>query len=402
MSLKKNVLFIMPSLTAGGGQKSLINLLHEIDYECFHVDLFLFNHEGLFMNEVPPEVQIIPLQDNYKRFASRLHKSISSFLARGNYSLAYMRLIYSMNNRRRANSAIKEQKGWAYLSHSIQQLNKKYDVAIGFLEKSPIYFCVDKVDADVKIGWIHNDYDKLEADPNFDKTYFEQLNHIVTVSGECERALHQVFPNHKDKVRVIHNIVSPKAINNLANDHSECHSPQEEGVIHILSIGRLHAQKNFKLAILSCKELVKRGYNICWRIIGEGEERKELAECIQKNGLENHFKLIGLRSNPYPYIKQSDIYVQTSKFEGKSIAIDEAKILSKPIVVTNFSTASDQIQDGINGLIVEMNAGAVADGIERIIKDSSLKNKLVSNLRNEELSTEREIHKLYDLVGVGQ
>ena len=143
------------------------------------------------------------------------------------------------------------------------------------------------------------------------------------------------------------------------------------------------------MAIESCRKLLDKGYKVKWYVIGEGDEREKLTNLIKENRLEEHFYLIGLKSNPYPYLKQADIYVQPSRFEGKSIALDEAKILNKPIVVTNFSTAKDQINDGIDGLIVEMNSNAVAEGIERLINDKKLKQTLINNLSKLKLGNRR-------------
>ena len=152
------------------------------------------------------------------------------------------------------------------------------------------------------------------------------------------------------------------------------------------------------MAIEACRLLVDKGIEIAWYVIGEGEERQRLERMIADYGLQRHFILLGLKDNPYPYVKQADIYVQPSRFEGKSIAIDEAKILQKPIVVTSFSTAADQITHERNGLIVEMSAEAVADGIERFVKDDSLRSRCVAALRAEPLGTEHEIEKLYELL----
>ena len=101
--------------------------------------------------------------------------------------------------------------------------------------------------------------------------------------------------------------------------------------------------------------LIDNGFNIHWIVVGEGNERNNLEQLISEYKLEKHFQLIGAKENPYKYIQLSDIYVQASRFEGKSIAIDEAKILAKPIVVTNFDTAKDQIENMVNGLIVDTN-----------------------------------------------
>lgn len=399
MMMKKNLLFIMPSLTAGGGERSLVNLLSKIDYEQYNVDLFLLSHKGLFMNMLPEEVNVLSLHDDYTNFAMPLVNSIWQFLKHGQTSLAYNRVMFSIKNRVFKTVGLREQGSWKHLSSSIIQVNKKYDVAIGFLEKTSIYFCVDKVNARKKIGWIHNDYDKLGMDPMFDLEYFEKLDHIITVSDECSSVLKKRFPELNHKVMVIHNIVSPAIIHVLANKVAEDVYGRKKGEVVILSIGRLNIQKDFELAIKTCKKLVLRGFNLQWNIIGEGEERERLTKLIREEGVEKHFKLIGLKTNPYPYIKQADIYVQTSKFEGKAIAIDEAKILNKPIVVTNFSTAQDQIKDGIEGLIVDMNEDAVAAGIAKLIQDQTTRTRMSDYLSHLRLGTEDEIEKLYKLLG---
>jgi glycosyltransferase involved in cell wall biosynthesis len=351
------------------------------------------------MDFLPKEVQLLSLPDTYKQFSLPFLQSIKTLLFNSNLQLMLNRVMFSVRNTHRRGSSVTEQYSWRYISSALKHLDKKYDVAIGFLEKTSTYFCVDKVNAARKIGWVHIDYDKLGMDPDFDFYYFDQLDHIVTVSEECAHILKKRFPEQRNKINTIYNIVSPKVINQMVEqENDEVYNRSGDEII-ILSIGRLHTQKGFETAIEACAKLVAQNYNVRWHVIGEGDEREKLTALIHKHRLENHFFLLGLRPNPYPYIKQSDIYAQPSKFEGKSIAIDEAKILNKPIVVTNFSTARDQIEDGINGLIVDMDADAVAAGIMRLIDDAELRNRLIHHLSNENFGTEEEINKLYELVG---
>lgn len=395
---KKNLLFIIPSLSAGGGEKSLVNLLNQIDYSQFNVDLFLLNHNGLFMDYIPKEVNIIPLPETYELFSLTFFKSIKELFKKAKISLAYNRIAFTLKNKYSKNVITKEQYTWKYLSKSLETLEKRYDVAIGFLEKTSTYFCVDKVSALKKIGWVHIDYDKLGMDPKFDINYFRKLDKIVTVSEECANIFKIRFPTEENKVETIYNIVSPTMINNMANKQGgDVYNRKREEII-ILSIGRLHYQKGFELAIQACKRLVTEGYKIKWYIIGEGEERLNLTNLIKANKLEDHFKLLGLKANPYPYIKQADIYVQTSRFEGKSIAIDEAKILNKPIIVTNFSTAKDQINHNQDGIIAEMNSIAISESIEKLVNNDQLRNNLIKNLSKMELGTVEEINKLYEII----
>jgi glycosyltransferase involved in cell wall biosynthesis len=305
--------------------------------------------------------------------------------------------MFSVRNRQISDTSRKEQYTWKYLSCALDKLDKTYDAAIGFLEKTSTYYCVDKVDAHRKIGWIHIDYDKLGMDPEFDIPYFRKLDNIVTVSEECSRIFSKRFPCQRDKIKVIYNVVSPRTIYKLAEDRVR-DIEKKEGVTTLLTIGRLHYQKGYEMAVEACKILVSKGYEIKWYVIGEGEDREKITRLIDKYGMQNHFILLGLKSNPYPYINQADIYVQPSRFEGKSIAIDEAKILRKPIIVTNFSTAKDQIVNRETGLIVDMNPVGISNGIEELIADKKFVNTFYNNLSQLNLGTELEVEKLYSII----
>lgn len=394
--MKKDILFIMNNLTCGGAEKALISLLETIDFTKYNVDLLLFKKEGLFLSKVPPKVNLLEEPFGYKYFDMSIKSALLECIKNGRLDVAFSRIMAGFIFRTETNQAKCEQRVWKYLSLSMKKLNKEYDIAIGFLEKTPIYFSVEKVTAKKKIGFIHNDYNKLGMDSAIDYPFFEKLDHVITVSDECASVLKEKFPKYKHKIEMIYNIVSPRILKKLSLESTDLNANE----INIVSVGRLHSQKGFDLAIKACKEIVERGHNIKWHVIGEGEERSELAKLISSNQLEDHFFLKGIRENPYPYIYTADIYVQPSRFEGKSIAIDEAKILNKPIVVTNFSTAEDQIRNKVNGLIVDMTPQGVAEGIINILSDRDLKDHLISNLRQEQLGTEVEVEKLYKLFKV--
>lgn len=309
----------MPSLSSGGGERSLVNLLNQIDFDQYNVDLQLLNVEGLFMELVPKQVRIVPVAGTFHLFKLGLGLSVQRYLRSGNLSLAYYRFMFSLENRRAKNASIGEQLSWKYMSKSMEKLKKHYDAAIGFLEKTSIYYCIEKVDADKKIGWIHTDYDKLGMDPIHDINYFEKLDYIVTVSEECANTLERNFPDQSHKINIIHNIVSPTTIRSMAEEQEHDVYDRTGDELIILSVGRLTPEKGFDLAVEACRDLLNRGYHVKWNIIGEGEEREKLTKLIEENGLTQHFKLLGLKNNPYSYIKQADIFVQTSKFEGNRL-----------------------------------------------------------------------------------
>lgn len=394
--MKKKLLFVIPSLDAGGAEKSLINLLCQFDFKKYEVDLFLFKNSGLFLNSLPEEVKIIAHDKSFAIFNQGVFTSCMQYLLKANLRLFTARIEFFLANRFIANKAVSEQKSWKYICKSIGTLDAKYDCAISYLEKSSLYFVVDKVNSLNKIGWIHTNYSTSGMNPEFDASYFNKLNQIVTISEACIASLVHFFPKMEHKISLIENIVSPKMIQDLVQLENDYKFDIQD--VNILTVARLSTEKGIDLAVETCTILVKNNSTIKWFVIGDGPERENLEQKIRENKLEYNFFLLGLKENPYGYLNQCTIYVQPSRYEGKSIAVDEAKILKKPILVTNFSTAKDQICSGENGIITEMNSNALANSILHLIQNRDLMEKFSLNLGCEKLGTEDQIHKLYDLI----
>lgn len=401
---RKQVLFAMNHLGCGGAEKALLSLLEILDYTRYDVDLFLFKHEGLFMSKIPPQVNLLSEPPLFKCFDMPAKKALLRSVRSGRIDIAGSRVLAGFINKTEKNKARNDQRIWKYVSASVPSLGKKYDIAVGYLEMAPTYFVVDKVQAKKKIGWIHTNYSNSGMDHRLDQYYFEKLDHVVTVSQECEKPLKALFPFANDKIHVIGNIVSPSVIKKLSQEQvSEHDFNNADGSITILTIARLCHVKGIDLAIEACRMLVDRGVNVKWHVLGTGTEKEnfEYNQMIQDYGLEEHFKLAGVKENPYPYLSKAHIYVQPSRFEGRSIAIEEAKILGKPIVVTNFSTVKEQITDDETGVIVEVNAASLASGILEVIENDNLKVKLRMKLAAEALGSEDEIYKVYTLFNRG-
>lgn len=391
--MKKKLLFVIPSLDAGGAEKSLVNLLNTLDPEKFSVDLFLFVKRGLFLPQIPPFVNIISPGSDLVAFQQPLLKSIAGFLSRGKLKLAWHRFKFAQLNKLHQNSSVAEQKSWPYLRSAVGFVPGTYDAAIGFLEKSSIYFTVDRVAAKKKLGFIHTSYSKLQSDKDIDSRYFTLLDTLVTVSRECEDDLAKNFPEYRSKITVLHNIVSAQLIKTLSARQTESLGPHA-----IVSVGRLVGLKGFDLAVKAAKILKEKEIPFQWYIIGEGPERANLERMISRYQLEGCFHLPGLKENPYPYIQQAAVFVQPSRYEGKSIVIDEAKILAKPIILTDFSTANDQIDHNVNGMIVRMTPEAIADGIIKYLTEPNYTAQIIANLQSQHFGTESEIERFYQII----
>ena len=161
--------------------------------------------------------------------------------------------------------------------------------------------------------------------------------------------------------------------------------------LRILTVGRLSTEKGQDIAIKALAKLIKRGYKVKWYCLGEGNARESYEKIIEEYQVEDYFVLLGASSNPYPYMKQCDIYVQPSRYEGYCITILEAKVLHKPIVTTNVNGVNEQINNGKTGLITDMYANELFLSVEKLIKDANLRNQLVENLKVERIVQTPEV-----------
>lgn len=388
----KKLLFVIMHLHMGGAERSLVNLLSELDYNKYEVDLLLIKKEGELIRQLPKEVHLLETPYELKAVYSNSIDSIRGvkyFLARG------LSVVCS-NIRNKLQTCDVTAIRWnQFYKRLIPRLEKKYDVAVAYLTGPTMYYAADKVNANKKIVFYHNDYIASNAMPNrpTDLPYFVKFDLIPTISEQCKQSLEKTFPDMKEKFTVVPNITSTKLIRLRAE---QFYPDEYQGKKNIIcSIGRLSEQKGFDLAIQAAILLKKRGVSFSWYIIGEGEERKKLQELVASNQLEDCFFLLGIRDNPYPYLKNAEIVVQPSRYEGKSMVLDEAKILAKPIVATNYATVRDQLSDE-EGLVVDMTPEGIAEGIQRILTDAKMREIFEDYLQQRDYGNTDEMKKFYD------
>lgn len=380
----KKLLFVIYSMGYGGAEKSLVNLLNELPENTYEVDLLLFQKKGDFLMQLPSWVNVLDTPSDIERLYASLKKTGFS---------GYDKVLGTICSRL-ARKTKKERAAfrWKYFySRKIRNLEKNYDVAAAYSGSECMYFIRDKVHADKKLVWIHNDYHTAGYSKGDDLPYFADMDGIISVSRECVDVLKEEFPQYQERIYCIENITSSVVIRKRA----ELFVPEEytKNRINLLSIGRLHPQKGFDLAIEAAEILKNRGINFCWFVIGEGSLRDNLKQQIQKHGVEEQFVLLGTRNNPYPYIKHCTFVAQTSRYEGKSVVLDETKILAKPIVATDYPTVRDQITEDKEGIIAEMTADGIADAIQRMLSEHDLRQSIANYLASNEYGNSDEIEK---------
>ena len=437
----KRIFIAIHYLEIGGAERSLIGLLNALDYSKYAVDLFVYQHRGEFMPLIPKQVNLLPEIGSY----AAIEKPMVEALKEGHIGIAIGRMLARWEGKRFAKkhrskeSIAVFQYIHTYVAPFLPSLYKygEYDLAISFL--IPHNIVRDKVKAKQKWAWIHTDYSFLEMDTKVELPVWSAYDKIVSISEDVTKGFLTKFPSLENKILLMENILSEQFVREQAevpiDNYNEmfnyranrtqdqaCLSSDEvppiitegnvqcsmfnekEGSINLLSVGRYSYPKAFDRAVHICKQInyqlsiLHSPLKIRWLIVGFGGEEAKIKKAIEETGMQEHFILLGKKLNPYPYIKACDIYVQPSRYEGKSVTVREAQILCKPVVITNYATASSQVQDGIDGIIVPNDVEGAAEGIAAFIQDKQKQQQIIGYLQTHHYGNEDEVKKLDELI----
>ena len=386
---KKKLLFVIDSLNCAGAEKSLVTLLSLIDYTKYSVDLQLFSYGGEFEVFLPKEVNLLEPLAYTKYLEGKLPFTFKQFCSRIKYSIS-LRLCPNTH-------AAKARMYWKHISPCIEINPNQYDCAIAYAQCIPTFYVIDKVNAKKKLGWVNCIFHLEGIEKAYQERFYQSLDYIVTVSDSSYQHFTQVYPALKDKMEIIKDIVNPQFIEEMANFESSL--MKEKETTKLLTVARLNKpQKGYDISLEACKLLKERGLDFKWYAIGRGEYRDEMIQFIEENHLQDTFILLGTTPNPYPTIKDCTLYVQTSRHEGFGLSIAEARILNRPVVTTEFDAVYNQMVQGKNGIVVPQDPIAVADAIERVLKDKELYDSIVAYQKQEKKGNTEEIEKFYELI----
>jgi glycosyltransferase involved in cell wall biosynthesis len=394
---KKKLLFVNESLALAGGEKSLIALLSKLDPNKYEIDLQLFKYGKELDAFIPEHVNILPPLP-YTQFVTKgWFKNIGTLINLSTIGFFISKLTYSINIRRGAyNHPEKSQIYWKAAANSLTVSNKKYDVAIAYAQGIPTYYVIDKTEAKRKIAWVNTNVDFPPVNKIFQKSYYKKYDVIVPVSEITKEHLNNVFPQLRSKYYTIYDMIDYAYILNMASLKTVNFNKK---IFNILTVSRLNQyMKGFDITLQVCKILKERGVIFHWYVLGEGSYREKIQEFVAVNKLESFITLLGTNSNPYPYYKSADLYVQTSRKEGFGISIAEARLLNLPVITTRFDTVFMQMVHGKNGLVVDINATAVANAIELLMKNKQLYKSIIEYQKQEQKENYESVEKFDRLI----
>ncbi len=396
--MKPRIFINMHYMEIGGAERALLGLLNAIDTNTVDVDLFINQHTGEFMKLIPEKINLLPETDAY----SIIEKPIVTAVRKGHWGIVLARLwakvIHKIGSfrlsRDREDASIFHlvAKYTTPLLPSLKRLGK-YNLAISFL--TPHNIVKDKVSAKRKLAWIHTDYSTIAVNAKQELPMWNSFDNIVSISPDVTKSFIKTFPTLEMKIIEIENILSPTFIRLQA----ESFAPDEmQGdFMKFCSIGRFCYAKNFENIPFIAQELKEKGLYFKWYIIGFGDTA-ETIQNIKQTKTEDCVILLGKKENPYPYLANCDIYVQPSRYEGKSVTVREAQILCKPVIITNYPTAPSQVKNGVDGIICGMDNAKIADAICNLANDKGLQMKLANYLSTHDYGNENEVNKIYQLI----
>lgn len=400
---KIKLLIIGIIMNCAGTEKSFLAFANSIDYDKYDVTLLLAKREGKLLDEIPPQINVITMDERYADMfllsGKNAIQTIFNCFVKHNPLILFQLIPYFLKiclfKSKRSDIATRM---WCDLMKKIPRFPGKYDVAAAYWGDRTMFYMCDKVDADKKIAWLHFDYDNPKREDKLYLSYFDRCDKIITVSENVNKALCNHLPQIADKCVVMENINSSSSIKALAESGTGFPDKEYTGK-RIVTVARICEQKGQDIALRVLKKLCDEGYDVRWYFIGNGDDRdiSEFKASAMSMEIADRAIYLGATDNPYKYIKDCDIFVLTSRYEGKPITVEEAKILCKPIVITNYLSAAEQLESGKFGMICNTNVEDIFLAVRRMINDNQKRALFELSLSETDFDNVSEMEKFYEI-----
>ncbi len=376
----KKILFVINTLGRAGAETALLELLRVLAQKEYEISVYVMLGQGELAKELPSNVKL--LNTHYKNESVLTAKGrielaktvLRSFFRNGRLlhkaGMVFHNLCWMCRRKRlQADKLL-----WRILAEGAQEITEEYDLAVAYLEGASTYFVAESVRAVKKAAFLHIDYGSAGYTKELDRGCYRVFDRIFAVSDEVRERFLDMYPQYRSKMYVFHNLVDQERIRTLAQA-GEGFADGFSG-FRILTVGRLDHQKAYDIAIRALAIIKKAGLCVRWYVLGEGSERKRLENLSKSLKVNEDFILYGSVDNPYPYYRQCDLYVHATRFEGKSIAVQEALTLGCAVLASDCSGNREQLTDGVDGRFCELSPEGLASGIQKLLLDEALRKRL--------------------------
>ena len=370
----KKIIFVVNTMGRAGAETALLELLKALRHPDYELFLYVIMGQGEMIRYLPSHVKLLNDRFSEQSVLSQKGKRVMmktvcrAFFKNGGYAGKLRGICRNASEMRRAGRLQTDKLLWRMLSDGAQRFDDTFDLAVAYLEGASAYYVADHVKARKKAAFIHIDYAGAGYTRAMDQGCWERFDRIFGVSDEVKEHFLRVYPEYEEKTGVFHNIVDQEAIRRRAGEAGGFQDDYDG--MRLLTVGRLTRQKAYDIAIDAMKILKDRGYRARWYVLGEGDQRRALEKKIHALGLDEDFLLPGAADNPFPYYRQTDLYVHATRFEGKSIAIQEAQTLGCAVIASDCNGNREQIRNGQDGILCGLSPQAIADSIGSLDRKS--------------------------------
>ena len=375
----KKILFIAPSLPGGGAEKVLIDIFKNIDQKKYELSLLLEYRDGVYTSFVPQGIKILFLYKNESIWIERLHRVLKHIgLYHSFHSIVYKWLFQRVLKEQTFDTIVSFMEGEAVRIHSYLSHKAKKNVS-----------------------WVHIDFQKKHWSSIFFKNNqheqdcYSLMDKVVFVSSDARSSFRKLFPVSDEKTQVLYNLIDKGEIIRLS--HSRV--PYKTRPV-ICMVGRLNGQQRYDRALNAVKHLKNEGWKFELWILGAGELEAELRTQCEELQILDICHFWGFVNPPYPYMREADIYLNTSEAEGYPLVLCEALCLGLPVVATDITGAHEILDESKYGILVEESVEGIVRGLRLLLSDEDLRTEYAKQalVRSEMFSVEKVMGEIYSVL----
>ena len=382
----KKVLFVVDERMMGGVSILLHDILNSLNIKKYEIDVMVLHNRGDYLDNLDPQVSIIYGTPFFEVIDYTLKEVLKSKKIK--LILKKIYLIFLMKTGLIKKKIVKERQ---------KCLTKKYDVEIAFKDGFTALFTVYG-DSIKKYHWLHTDYGNYDCVANYSKLFKEVFLKFDKIIGISNGVLNEFLKKYKAKdTLVMYNLIDEeKIINNSLKEKVK----YDKNKLNLISVGRIHPMKGYDRLIEVLHKIDEEGNldNVVVRLIGSGGDDLKIKNMIKEYNLENKVLFMGPKKNPFPYVKASDCFLMTSRYEPFGLVILEALILKVPVLAMEVLSIHE-IMDEKYGIIVENSSEGLYNGILDIVKNPDKLKKCRDNLKDFSYNIDdivKKIEKLLD------
>lgn len=357
---KKKIAFVTNNLKTGGVQISLLNLIREI-HNKYEVTLISFCDAGVSDAMLPNDVKLIVLKSPFQYFGigqGELKHQASRYVTR-----AFWAALTGLFGR---SFTIK-------IMSPFQRKLGDYDCAISYLHEGPqknFYggcneFVLMKIKAKKKIAWLHCDFALCGANSKASERIYRRFDEIIACSEGARQSFLRCMPPFEDKCIAIRNCNDYECIRLLAGNGI----PYDQSEFNIVTVARLSAEKGIERALAAVKQCADAGYKVHYHIVGSGDCENSLKHLTEEYGLTDKVTFYGNQKNPYPYIKNADLFLLPSYHEAAPMVFDEAACLGVPILSTATTSTDEMITKEHSGVVCDNSQNGLIISLQNLLND---------------------------------